>query len=96
MQIHKASNLLQKSCVDESRLFFHATPDVSLGYKHAILSGSKKAMGRVTVLCCSNMSGAETWNLLVTGEKAKPRCFKGISMHSLPVQYYTNNNILKK
>jgi hypothetical protein len=53
----KLTNVPQKSYaditnVDKSRLFFRATPDVSLSYKHAIPSGSKKAMGRVSVLCC--------------------------------------------
>jgi hypothetical protein len=77
-------------------LFFRATPDVSLSYKHAIISGWKKAMGHVSVLCCSNMSRTEKRNLLATGEKAKPRCSKGISMNSLPVQCCTSNKLFKK
>jgi hypothetical protein len=49
-------NLLQKFCIDdiynadETDLFHCATPDGSLSYKHTILSGSKKALDRVTVL----------------------------------------------
>jgi hypothetical protein len=41
----KLTNLPLKCCadditnVDKSRLFFRATPDVSLSYKHAIISG---------------------------------------------------------
>jgi hypothetical protein len=44
---------------DEIGLYYHATPDGSSSYKHVALSGSKKAMDRVTVLCCSNMSGSD-------------------------------------
>jgi hypothetical protein len=55
--------LLQKFCADdiyiadEARLFYRATPDGSLSYKHATLSGPEKPMDHLTVLCCSNMSG---------------------------------------
>ena len=64
----------------------------SLCYKHDTLSGSKKAMDSVTVLCCSNMPGTDKQKLLVIGKSTKPRCFKGIKMESLPVQYYANKN----
>lgn len=36
---------------DETGLFYRATPDESLCYKSEKLSGSKKAMQRVTVMC---------------------------------------------
>jgi hypothetical protein len=67
--------------------------DGSLSYKHTTLSGSKKAMDRVTVLSCSSMSGTDKWKLLVIGKRAKPQCFKGIGMDSLPVLYYANKNV---
>jgi hypothetical protein len=76
-------NLPQKICADdiynadETGLFYRATPDGFLSYRHATLSGSKKAMDCVTLLCSSNMSGIDKWKLLVTGEDAKPLCFKG-------------------
>jgi hypothetical protein len=38
------------------------------------------------------MSGTDRWKLLVIGKGAKPQCFKGISMDSLPVLYYANKN----
>jgi hypothetical protein len=44
---------------DETGLFYCAMMDGSLSYKHAALSGSEKVMYRVTVLCCSNMSGTD-------------------------------------
>ena len=40
---------------DETCLFCRATPNGSLVYKYEALSGYKKAMDLVTVLCCSNM-----------------------------------------
>jgi hypothetical protein len=55
----KVPNLLQKFCADgiynagETGLFYLSTPDGSQSYKDATLSGSKKAMDRVTGLCCS-------------------------------------------
>ena len=49
-------------------------------------------MDHVTVLCCSNMSGTDKRKLLVIGKSTKPRCFKGIRMESLLVQYYANKN----
>ena len=40
---------------DETGLYYQATPDGSLCYCHKKLSGSKKAMEKITVLCCSNL-----------------------------------------
>jgi hypothetical protein len=91
--------LLQKFCADDiynandASLFYHATLDGSLSYKHSTLSGSKKATDCVTVLCCSNMSGTDKRKLLVIGKRAKPSCFRGISMDSLPILYYANKNV---
>jgi hypothetical protein len=85
-----------KFCADdiynasERGLFYRATPDGSLSYKHATLSASKQAMDSVTLLCCSNMSAADKRQLFLIGKRAKPRCFKGISMDSLPVLYHAN------
>ncbi|XP_028677229.1 tigger transposable element-derived protein 4-like [Erpetoichthys calabaricus] len=77
---------------DETGLYYRATPDGSLSYNHVALSGSKKVMDRVTVLCCSNMSGTDKRKLLVIGKSAKPRCFKGLKMDSLPVVYRASRN----
>ena len=41
---------------DETGLYYRATPDGSLCYCHEKLSGSKKAMEKITVLCCSNLT----------------------------------------
>ena len=42
---------------DETGLYYRATPDGSLCYCHEKLSGSKKVMERITVLCCLNLTG---------------------------------------
>jgi hypothetical protein len=70
-----------------------AMPDGSLSYKHTTLSGSKKAMDHVTVLCSSDTSGTDKRMLLINGKRAKHQCFKGISMDSLPFLYYANKNV---
>jgi hypothetical protein len=57
----KLSNLLQKFCAGdtysaiETGLFYRAMLDSPMSYRHAALSGSKRAMDSVTVLFCSNM-----------------------------------------
>ena len=77
---------------DETGLYYRATPDGSLCYAYQQLSGSKKAMDRVTILCCANMSGNDKVKLLVIGKSKKPRCFKGINVDTLPVSYRANKN----
>jgi hypothetical protein len=94
----KVPELLQKFYADdiysddETGLFYRATPDGSLCYKHVQLLGSKKAMDRITVLRCSNMSGTDKKKLFVIGKRAESRCFKGLKMDSLQVEYCANNN----
>jgi len=77
---------------DETGLYYRATPDGSLCYKHIALSGFKKAMDRITILCCSNMTGSDKQKLLIIGKSNKPRCFKGLRIESLPVEYHANKN----
>jgi hypothetical protein len=57
------------------------------------VSGSKKTVVHVTVLFCSNMSGTDKRELsFFIGKRAKPRCFIGISMNSLPSIVCANKN----
>ncbi|XP_072119240.1 tigger transposable element-derived protein 4-like [Mobula birostris] len=83
----KLPDLLQKFCADD----IYNADETGLFYR-AILSGTKKAIDRITVLCCSNMSGTDKKKLLVIGKSVKPRCFKGLRMDSLPIEYYANKN----
>ncbi|KAI6651320.1 Tigger transposable element-derived protein 6-like [Oopsacas minuta] len=78
---------------DETGLYYRATPDGSLCYPYQQLSGSKKAMDRVTILCCANMSSNDKVKLLVIGKSKKPRCFKDIDMDTLPISYRANKNV---
>ncbi|VVC37159.1 DDE superfamily endonuclease domain,Homeobox domain-like,HTH CenpB-type DNA-binding domain [Cinara cedri] len=77
---------------DETGLYYRATPDGSLCFKHELIAGSKKAMERITVLCCVNVSGTDKKKLLVIGKSKKPRCFQQISLQKLPVEYHSNKN----
>ena len=77
---------------DETGLYYRATPDGSLCDAYEKLSGSKKAMDCVTVLCCVNMTGSDKTKLLVIGKSKKSRCFKHIDLDVLPVTYRTNKN----
>ena len=77
---------------DETGLFYRATPDGSLTYRHETISGWKKAMDRVTVLCCTNMTGTDKKKLVVIGKARKPKCFGSVSVEKLPVTYYANTN----
>lgn len=77
---------------DETGLYYRATPDGSLTYRHQNISGYKKAMDRVTVLCCTNMAGTDKKKIVLIGKSANPRCFKGIQRDALPVTYFANRN----
>ena len=61
---------------DETGLYFRATPDRSLCYAYEQLSGSKKAMDRVTILVYANMLGNDKLKLLMIGKSKQPRCSK--------------------
>ena len=43
---------------DETGMYYRATPDGSLCYAYEQLSGSKKAMDRITVLTCRGATSA--------------------------------------
>ena len=75
---------------DETGLYYRATPDGSFCYCHEKLSGPKKAMERITVLCCSNLTGTDKCKLLVIGKSPRPRCFKNVNVDNLPVTYRAN------
>ena len=80
---------------DETVLYYRATPDGSHCYSHEKISGSKKAMERITVLCCSNLTGTDKCKLLVIGKSLRPRCFKNVNVDNLPVTYRANKKAWK-
>ncbi|KII69726.1 Tigger transposable element-derived protein 6 [Thelohanellus kitauei] len=73
-KIPKIHTFLENFCyddiynADETGLYYNATPDGSLCYKHIILSGYKKAIDRLTVLCYTIMSGTDKRKLLIIGK----------------------------
>ncbi|XP_025420572.1 tigger transposable element-derived protein 4-like [Sipha flava] len=77
---------------DETGLYYRATPDGSLCFKKEMLSSSEKAMERITVLLCVNMTGNDKKKLLIVGKSLKPRCFKHWSINKIPVHYHSNKN----
>jgi hypothetical protein len=99
MEMHKAAKIASDILwrwylhANVTSFFYHIMLDGSLSHKHTTLPGSKKSMNHVTVLYCSNTSGTDRQKLLVVGKRAKPQCFKRISMDHLPVLYYANKNL---
>ncbi|KII74598.1 hypothetical protein RF11_03547 [Thelohanellus kitauei] len=49
-------------------------------------------MYRITVLCCTNMSGTGKRKLLIIEKSASTRFFKEPRMEGLPVEYHANKN----
>lgn len=69
-----------------------ANPDGSLCYAYEQLSGSKKSMDCITVLCCINITGKDKVKLLMIGKSKKLWCFKGICRNTQPVMYRVSQN----
>ncbi|XP_029460970.1 tigger transposable element-derived protein 3-like [Rhinatrema bivittatum] len=71
--------------VDETAIFFREMPDRVL--ESSDVTGFNRAREYVTVITCANSTGSEKMRLLVIGRSKRPRCFKGVTMDALPVQY---------
>ena len=59
--------------MDETGLFWKATPDTTLATE--ALSGTKKQKARISLGNCSNADGSDKPPLLVIGLSLKPHCF---------------------
>ncbi|KAJ1184176.1 hypothetical protein NDU88_000986 [Pleurodeles waltl] len=70
---------------DEMAVFFREMPDRVVESRD--LSTVNRVREYVTVIVCANSFGTEKMRLLVIGRSKKPRCFKGVTMDALPVQY---------
>ncbi|XP_019624404.1 PREDICTED: tigger transposable element-derived protein 6-like [Branchiostoma belcheri] len=62
---------------DETGLLYRALPSGTLAQKTETVSGSKKAMDRISVMFCCNMTGTDKLTPLVIGHSRNPRCFRG-------------------
>jgi hypothetical protein len=72
----KLLEFLNKCCsdinnADKTSLFYCAALNAPLSWKCAAVSGSKRAVDCVIVLCCSNMSESNKWKLMVYGKRTK-------------------------
>ena len=76
--------------LDETGCFWRALPETGFGTKGTQCHGGKKAKQRFTVALVVNADG-EKEMLVVVWKSEKPRCFKGIQMHTLPVHYYSQH-----
>ena len=74
---------------DETGLFFRTLPSKTMAFKGENCAGGKISKERLTVLLCVNMIG-EFEKPLIIGKAAKPRCFKGIDLSKLNVEWYAN------
>ena len=76
---------------DETALNFRGYPNRGLRLVGEPFSGGKRAMERITVMCCANMDGSENKPLIVIGKSKNPRCFP--KNHTLlPVTYRSSAN----
>ncbi|KAL4148907.1 hypothetical protein QTP88_003046 [Uroleucon formosanum] len=71
-------------------LLYRALPDKTFSYKGESCSGGKIANERLTVLLCVSISG-EKLKPLVIGKSVKPRCFKGIDVSKLAIEWKANS-----
>jgi len=54
--------------------------------------GRKKSKERVSINACAEASGSIKLPLQLIGKAKRPRCFQGVNMDLLPVQYYFQKN----
>ena len=73
---------------DETGLNFRLLPDKTLAasYEHSA-DGRKLSKERVTINACANASGTIKLPLQVIEKAKHPRCFGGLRMELLPVEY---------
>ena len=76
--------------IDETGCFWRAMPETGFGKKGSQCHGDKKAKQRFTVALMVNAAG-EKQPPIVIWKSEKPRCFKGIKIDQLPVQYYSQS-----
>lgn len=78
---------------DETGLNYKALPTKTLAsFSEKYAPGFKMQKQRITTLVCANASGNHRLPLMLIGKSKKPRCFKGINMKALPVNYYAQKS----
>ena len=73
---------------DETGLNFRLLPNKTLAasFEHSA-DGRKLSKERVTINACANATGTIKLPLQVIGKAKRPRCFRGLRMELLPVEY---------
>ena len=74
---------------DETDLYYRTLPNKTLSTKGASSKGVKNPKERLTVMFVCSATG-EKLKPLVIGKALKPRCFKNIKVHKLPVTWCHN------
>ena len=78
---------------DETGLNFRLLPDKTLASSfEKSADGRKKSKERVTINACANATGSIKLPLQVIGTAKRPRCFRGVQMDLLPVEYQGQKN----
>lgn len=78
---------------DETGVNYKALPTKTLAaHSEQFAPGFEMQKQRITAMVCANASGENRIPLLLIGTAKKPRCFKGINMNALPVQYYAQKS----
>ncbi|GFS06289.1 tigger transposable element-derived protein 4 [Elysia marginata] len=76
---------------DETELYFRGFPGPGHCSKSTELTRGKKAMERITLLLCANMTGEEKLPVFVIGKSKPPRSFPK-DLSKLPVRYRNSAN----
>jgi hypothetical protein len=74
---------------DETGLYYCTLPDKTLSAKGASSKGVKNSKERLTILFACSAAG-EKLKPLVISKALKPRCFRNIKVHKLPVTWRHN------
>ena len=78
---------------DETGLYYKLLPQKTpASHLEKSADGRKGQKERITINACSNASGTIKLPLLMIGKAKKPRCFKHISLDSMPVIYMNQQN----
>ena len=88
LQGYSAENIWN---LDETGCFWRALPEYGFSNKGSQCRGGKKAKQRFTIALIANAAG-EKESAIVVWKAEKSRCFKGVDMSKLPVQYYSQTN----
>lgn len=75
--------------VDETGLFYCTLPKKTLCFKKSKCFGGKVSKNRITVMLCVSMKG-EFEKPLIIGKSLKPRCFKGVKLEKVKMDWRAN------